>query len=185
MKDDLKVTLNELKSAQLIIKILQDEIKTQPRDSVKAVNLSNCVDKKSDLKQLTTNGNVSEWNKIRCNKHSSNQSKKILNDLKQHTSHNLLTKNRVEPLSDHQNHVLQRSYDQTKSKTLSESRNSDFNKHRIIVLGDSHVRGCSEKLANILGNIQFANILGNIQCYRDHKTECERKRYYKFYEPKG
>jgi hypothetical protein len=51
MKDDLKVTLNEPKSAQLIVKILQDEIKTQPRDSVKAVNLSNCVDKKPALKK--------------------------------------------------------------------------------------------------------------------------------------
>jgi hypothetical protein len=119
---------------------------------VKAVNLSNCVDNKSDLKQLTTNGNVSEWKKLRYNKHTSNQSKRILNDLKQHTSHNLLTKNRFEPLSDHQNQGLQCSCDQTKSKTLSGSTNSDFNKHRIIVLGDSHVRGCSEKLANILGN---------------------------------
>jgi hypothetical protein len=152
MKDDLKVIFNELKSAQLIIKILQDEIKTKSRDSVNAVNLLNCADNKSDLNQHNTNGNVSEWKEIRRNKPSTNQSKRILNDLKQHTSYILLTKNRFEPVSDDQNQVLQRSCDQTKSKSLLWSRNSDFNKHRIILLGDSHVRGCSEKLANILGN---------------------------------
>jgi hypothetical protein len=56
MKDDLKVILNELKSAQLIVKILQDEIKTKPRDSVNAVNLSNCVDSKSVLMDVLLRG---------------------------------------------------------------------------------------------------------------------------------
>ena len=87
-------------------------------ETVNAVNLSNCVDNKSDLKQHNTNANVSEWKEIRRNKPKTNQSKRILNDLKQHTSYIQLTKNRFEPLSANQNQVLQRNCDHTKLKTL-------------------------------------------------------------------
>jgi hypothetical protein len=38
-------------------------------------------------------------------------------------------------------------------KPLLESKSGDLNKHKIINLGDSHVRGCLEKLASILGNV--------------------------------
>jgi hypothetical protein len=33
-----------------------------------------------------------------------------------------------------------------------ESKSSELNKHKIIILGDSYVRGCSEKLTSILEN---------------------------------
>jgi len=43
MKDHLEVLINELKSTQLIIKILQEEIKTASTGSGIQDNLTNCA----------------------------------------------------------------------------------------------------------------------------------------------
>jgi hypothetical protein len=48
MKDDLGVLINELKPSQLIIKILQDEIKSTSTGSVRQHNILNCVEYISD-----------------------------------------------------------------------------------------------------------------------------------------
>jgi len=43
-------------------------------------------------------------------------------------------------------------YGQDKSQPAQLSKTSAKNQHKIILLGDSHICGCSEKLADLLGN---------------------------------
>ena len=64
MKDYLEVLINELKSAQLIIKILQDEIKSTSTSSVSQHNLLNCVECISDKEMYSSSGKDSAWKEI-------------------------------------------------------------------------------------------------------------------------
>jgi hypothetical protein len=49
--------------------------------------------------------------------------------------------------------VYQCAYCQDKSKPTQLSKISGKNQRKVILLEDSHVRGCSEKLADLLGNL--------------------------------
>jgi hypothetical protein len=60
MKDYLEVLITELKSAQLIIKILQEEIKSTSTGPGNQANLTNCVQYKPDKEYHTTSGKDSE-----------------------------------------------------------------------------------------------------------------------------
>lgn len=71
----------------------------------------------------------------------------MLSDLNHLTAYTPVIKNKYRPISDYQDLDPQHDSDKIKSKS------GDLNKHKIIILGDSHVRGCSEKLASILGNV--------------------------------
>jgi hypothetical protein len=64
MKDHLEVLINELKSAQLIIKILQEETKSMSNDPENQENLTNCVQCKSYKEYHTTSGKDSAWKEI-------------------------------------------------------------------------------------------------------------------------
>jgi hypothetical protein len=46
----------------------------------------------------------------------------------------------------------QPTYVQCKSQPAQLPKTNGKNQHKVILLGDSHIRGCSEKLANLLGN---------------------------------
>lgn len=63
-----------------------------------------------------------------------------------------LTKNKFEPISNYQFQDLQQFCAHFKLKKTQRSRNSAQNNHRIVLLGDSQVRGCSGKLSDILGS---------------------------------
>jgi hypothetical protein len=58
IKDYLKVIITELKSAQLINKILHEEIKLKAGQSMNTGNLSKCVEYNSNEKIISEN----EWN---------------------------------------------------------------------------------------------------------------------------
>jgi hypothetical protein len=152
MREDLKVAFNGLKSTQEIVKILQEEIqKKNFNNSVTEDNLSHYIDAKTELKQHNLNRNVSEWKKVPRNKPSVMQLKKARNELNYPDVFIPLIENRFKPLSDYQDLTSQHDCDIIKLKPLSGSINNVTNKHKIIILGDSHERGCSEKLASILG----------------------------------
>lgn len=70
MKDYLKVIITELQSAQLIYKILHEEIKPQAGQSMGTGNVSNCVGCNAHGKSIGQN----EWNEIQCNNHESRKS---------------------------------------------------------------------------------------------------------------
>ena len=67
-----------------------------------------------------------------------------------------LIKNRFEP--NYQSQDPPHDCDQTKFNFTQRSRNSAQNKHSIVLLCDSQVRGFSEKLSHILGSSR--NIIG-------------------------
>jgi hypothetical protein len=75
-KDYLKVLTAELKSAQLIIKLLQDELKTKVNEPATSENQTTCV----NLKPLDTLNSESAcengWTEIRRNNHVTKQLKK-------------------------------------------------------------------------------------------------------------
>ena len=152
MKDYLGVHIIELKSAQLIIKILQDEIKSTSTSSVSQHNQLNCVECLSDKEIYSSRGKDSAWKEIRQNKHFKSQSKKPLSNLSQQNSYIQLSKNRFEPLSNCKSQDPPPNHVYTKSKQKQLSGNSVQNKHKIVLIGDSQVRGCSDKLSNILGS---------------------------------
>ena len=63
-KDHLEVLINELKSAQLIIKILQEEIKSTSMGPGNQDNLTSCVEYKSYKEYHTTKGKDNAWKEI-------------------------------------------------------------------------------------------------------------------------
>jgi hypothetical protein len=71
--------------------------------------------------------------------------------LKQLTPHIPLDNNRFAPLSNLQDDVHQPTYIQPKSQPAKLPKTSVKNQRKVILLGDSHIRGCSEKLADLLG----------------------------------
>jgi hypothetical protein len=102
MKDHLGVLINELRSARLIIKILQEEIKSSSTCLRAQDNLSSCVECKSYEKHHTTSGKDIVWEEIKRNKHSTIQPKKMLNCARQQNSYIPLSKNRFEPINNYQ-----------------------------------------------------------------------------------
>jgi len=64
MKNNLEVLISELKSTKLIIKILQEEIKTVSTGSGIQDNLTNCAEYKSYVEHHTTSGKNSAWKEI-------------------------------------------------------------------------------------------------------------------------
>lgn len=64
MKDYLGVLINELKFAQFIIKILQDEIKSTSTSSVNQHNVLKCVECISDKEIYSSSGKDSAWKEI-------------------------------------------------------------------------------------------------------------------------
>ena len=63
-----------------------------------------------------------------------------------------LSKKRFEPISNYQFQDPPQNCVHTKFKPTLRSRNSVQNKHRIVLIGDSQMRGCSDKLSDILGS---------------------------------
>ena len=102
MKGHLGVLINELKSAKLIIKILQEEIKSSSTGTRNQDNPSSCVECNSNRNYHTAVGKGSVWKKIKRHKHSAIQPKNTLNCARHQNSYILLIKNRFEPISNYQ-----------------------------------------------------------------------------------
>ena len=72
--------------------------------------------------------------------------------MSQQNSYIQLSKNRFEPLSNSKSQDPPSNHVHTKSKQKQLSRNSVQNKHRIVLIGDSQLWGCSDRLSNVLGS---------------------------------
>ena len=190
MKEYLGVFVNELQSAQLIIKILQEEIKSLSTGPGNQDNLSSCDECKSYKKYHTTIGKDSMWKEIKRNKHSAVQPKKMLNSARQQNSYIPLnhmakskkrdksetvktgqlikTTNRYTPLTKVRAYnegtlpVIVNGDISTEGNIKVTNRNASHKedsendetkpkKRKIIIIGDSHARGCAREISNYLG----------------------------------
>jgi hypothetical protein len=81
--------------------------------------------------------------------------------------------NRSQSISENQDVALQRSNDKIKLKAPFVSQVDDHNIHKVIILGDSHVRGCLGKLTSILRNgfslIGISKPNANVSAIVDYK----------------
>jgi vacuolar-type H+-ATPase subunit D/Vma8 len=72
MKVELIKLQNELKLAQLIMKLLQEERNNQFSDQVNFHNLPNSIEEEMNQSELTTKENGREWKKVLSRKVSPN-----------------------------------------------------------------------------------------------------------------
>jgi hypothetical protein len=98
-------------------------------------------------------GGVNEWIEFCRNNHKSKLPKNTSRCLKQLTPHIPLDGNRFVPLSSLQEKMHQPTHIQHKSPPAQLSKANGKNQCKVILLVDSHIRGCSDKLADLLGNL--------------------------------
>ena len=152
MKDYIQALTTELKSAQLIIKILQGELQSKRTEPTTTQNLPKCVNYKPHVKNNSESVSESEWTEFRKNYHKSKSPKNTSRCLKQLTPHIPLGDNRFVPLSNLQDDTHQPNNVHHKSQPAQLPKTNCKNQRKVILLGDSHIRGCSEKLADLLRN---------------------------------
>ena len=99
LQDYLKVLTAELKSTQLIIKLLQDELKTKVNEPMTTVNQPTRVYLNSHDELSSESVCESRWIKIRRNNHVTKQLKKTSRCLKQLSTCIPINDNRFSPLT--------------------------------------------------------------------------------------
>ena len=144
----MQVLTSELKSTQLIVKILQDELKSKvPEPTISGITTT-CVNFKP---QDTINSeSESAWIEPRGNNQKAKLPKNTTRYLKHLTPHIHLGKNSFAPLCTLQEETLQPAHTQHKLSHLQKTKSKK--QRKVILLGDSHIRGCAGKLADLLGN---------------------------------
>jgi hypothetical protein len=130
----------ELKSAQLIVKLLQDELKTKVNEPLTMVNQPTRVNLNPQDKLNSESACESGWIEIQRNNHATKQLKKTSRCLKQLTPYIPLDDNRFSPLSNLQDQVHHPTYGQDKPQPAHLSKISGKNRRKVILLGDSHIR---------------------------------------------
>jgi hypothetical protein len=155
MKDHLELLINELKSSQMIIKILQEEIKLTSTSLMKHDNLTN------NNSYLTSEKN-NAWKEIRCTRVPAMKHKR-------HNHTDLSTMNTFPLLSDRYNPLCNDlvSYEPLvntqearmatpkhagKHKTVRKKRVLNEKQHKVMVFSDSHARGCTTEVNHLLKN---------------------------------
>jgi hypothetical protein len=137
------VIISELKSAQLIIKILQEDSKMQNASPNNVDNLKICINQNGSGK------GDNDWIEV-TNKHHNkyNRSANCLNSQHPPAVH---MSNRYSLLANLQSRSLRPSYPHN-PVLRSVPTVTDDKMHKILIIGYSHVRGCSDKLVNLLGS---------------------------------
>ena len=135
MQDHMQVLSTELKSVQLIIKLLQDELQSKVTVSTTTENVPTCVSLRSS---------ESEWTELHRKNLKSKLPKNSFRCLKQTIPHIPPGDNRFEPLSNLQEDTYQPTYNQHKSQPAQSLNTNSKKQRKVILLGDSHIRGCSE-----------------------------------------
>jgi len=87
LQDHLKVLTAELKSTQLIIKLLQDELQTTVNEPLSTVNQPTCVNLNPQVNLNSESACESGWIEIRRNNRVTKQLKKTSRGIKQLTPH--------------------------------------------------------------------------------------------------
>ena len=131
MMDYLKVLTTELRSAQVIIKILQDELKSKVDEPMITENLPMCVNFRLQDKHNSESENESGWTEIRRNNHITKQPKKTFRCLKQINPYIHLDDIRFAPLRNLQEQVHQLTCGQDKSKPTQLSKISGKNLRKV------------------------------------------------------
>jgi len=111
-----------------------------------------CVNLNPQDKLKSESACESGWIEIRRNNHVTKQLKKTSRCLKQLTPYIPLDDNRFSPLSNLQDQTHHPTYGRDKSQPTHLSKISGKNRRKVILLGDSHIHGCSDKMADLLGN---------------------------------
>jgi len=121
----------ELESADLIIKLLQEDANTKPMKTGKLSDLHDC-----DIFNH-------KWNTIANNR--TRISSKPMNSLTQHINPLTTTSNRFAPLSNLKKPLVTINSDINRRQIASNKCAVPFKKkYKIVILGDSHVEGLSE-----------------------------------------
>lgn len=147
LKSELQKLQDELKSAQLIIDILQQEAKSSNTSECISASKHECRANCSYHKECDESS-TSDWIQVRVSHATKKRGNKP-----SFTGHRVQTSNRYTVLSN-----LQEAQDNL-PKTVSHSakiscvkkESSSSKKHTILLIGDSHARGISERLASYLG----------------------------------
>ena len=85
--------------------------------------------------------------------------------------------NRFEPLSNLREDTYQPTYNQHKSQPAQSLNTNGKKQRKVILLDDSHIRGCSEKLADLVGNSY--RVIGIT------KPNANMKRFYRLHQSKN
>lgn len=189
MKDHLELLINELKSSQLIIKILQEEIKSATTSLKNKVNLTN-----DD--SHPTSGKKNAWKEIQRTRAPAMKHKRYnYTDLTTTNTFPLLS-NRYEPLCNES--VSDKAPVGTQESRMETSKHAGKHKtdrkesvlkekepkkqHKVLVVGDSHARGCATEVNHLLKDdfevIGFVNP-GSVMKYIKDKSKVKLQQLYK------
>jgi hypothetical protein len=141
----LQNVLSELSSAKLIIELLQNKIYNCgiPENANVYRSEYKCGEK---CKQEETN--IGNWITV-----SANCSRKLNRCTLKPVKQPMVTFNRFAPFSDfHEIEYTVPYYNSSIRRTAISLQTKTLRKHKIIVIGDSHVKGYSAKLIYLLGN---------------------------------
>jgi hypothetical protein len=138
LKNHLHNLTLELESANLIIKLLQEDANT-PDDSK--------TDKSSDLKDYDIFNH--KWITVANNR--TRNSSKIMSSITRHITPIITTSNRFASLSNLNDPLTTKNSDVNRRQIASKKRAvPSKKKHKILILGDSHAKGLCEKISNSL-----------------------------------
>ena len=157
MKDHLELLITELKSSQLIIKILQDEIKSTSIGPKNEDNLTNGAEYKSHNESHPTNDKNSAWKEIRRTRTAATKHKRYNHTEQRATDTVPLSSNRYSPLcnvSEVNDTPVSTGISrmaaskQARKHKLDRKRMVGKKQHKVIILGDSHARGCASEVSH-------------------------------------
>jgi hypothetical protein len=147
LKLELLKLRNELNSSQLIVQLPQDEGDSRLTTQEITYNLTNSVEEELKQKHLPSEGNSGEWKQVLNKQRRNNLDNKKALIFDQQRISVVITSNRYDQLSHNQDRN-----EEGKIRESSRCKRRPMESSRIFIIGDSHVRGCSEKLTNSLGN---------------------------------
>jgi hypothetical protein len=162
MKTELSKLQNELKSAQLIVRLLQEERNNQSNDQRNFYNLSNSVEEEMNQSQLAVTENDREWKQVPNRKNTPNLLNKNLPILKQQNIPVVVSMNRYEQWSDNQGRCVN-----GKIREPSRFARRFMKSNRIFIIGGvtvtflrSHVMGSSDVILNEVGRTMAVSLVG-------------------------
>jgi len=172
MKDHLELLINELKSSQLIIKILQEEINSTSIGPKNEDNLTNNAEYKSRDESHLTNDKNSALKEIRRTRTTATKHKRYNHTEQRATDTFPLSMNRYNhlcnvsevddvPVSTGISRMVESK--QVRKHKLDRKRMVGKKQHKVIILGDSHARGCASGVSHLLNN-DF-EVLGFVHTY--------------------
>jgi hypothetical protein len=148
LERELKEVQDELSSAKLIIKLLQSESNSNECTGYRTIEPRNLIQCSS---VNASSNKENEWIEVTTGHHTKT---KQIATTKELGSKEVVTENRYHVLQSLQetNGVAEGfGLKKTRSIVNTGARSHKKKKHKAILIGDSHARGCAEKLSNYLG----------------------------------